>query len=134
MTEEQIGKTVLVVDDDPDVREQFQAQLAALGHKVVCASGREEAERMFSEVDPDLAIVDLMMEEPDAGFVLCHHLRQQRENLPILVVTGVAGETGIEFGNEGGGMCSWCKADAVLSKPVRFEQLKREIDMLFGRR
>ena len=72
------------------------------------------------------------MEQPDAGFTLCHHLRQKDPS------TGDPGysvnsETGLDFDVATEAERSWIKADAFLRKPIRFEQLKREIDRLSER-
>jgi len=74
--------------------------------------------------------VDLMMEEVDAGFTLCYHIKKNHPNVPVVLVTGVASETGIAFGSETREERSWVKADALLNKPIRFEQLRKEIERL----
>ena len=56
--------TILVVDDDIDVREQMQFQLESAGYNVTTAEGQIPAEKLLETMKPDLAIVDLMMEEP----------------------------------------------------------------------
>ena len=66
------AKTILIVDDDLDILEQYSLLLKADGHTVVQASSLAEAEETILTVRPDLAILDLMMDEKDAGFVLCN--------------------------------------------------------------
>jgi DNA-binding response OmpR family regulator len=80
----------------------------------------------------DLAIVDLMMEDDDAGFTLCYKAKKCKPELPIIMVTGVGHEAGIEFDTATEEERNWIKADAMLAKPIRFEQLKGEIDRLIG--
>jgi len=120
---------VLVVDDDPDFLEQMRIMLEGAGHEVVDASGVDEAMEMLEEQVPDLAVLDLMMENTDDGFVLAHRIKSAHPDLPVVLVTAVTRETGMEFdlSREGGG---WIKADAILAKPIRFEQLRREIERL----
>ena len=67
-------KTILIVDDDLDILEQYSLMLKADGHTVVQASSLAEAEETILTVRPDLAILDLMMDEKDAGFVLCKRI------------------------------------------------------------
>jgi len=124
------GKTVLLVDDDHDYLMQMQMQLEAAKFKVVTAESQKEAEELLADLRPDLAIVDLMMENMDGGFVLCHRIKRLNKAIPVIMVTAVSSETGIEFDAVGPGERSWLKADALLTKPVRFEQLKREIERL----
>jgi len=81
----------------------------------------------------DLAILDLMMENPDSGFVLGYRVRRSRPGTPVLLVTGVTGETGLEFDAATAEERRWVPADAVLPKPVRYEQLKSEVDRLLAR-
>jgi len=128
MTDEQ--PLILLVDDDEDFLFQQRVQLEADGFRVVQATSRAEAERMLSHQRPDLAIVDLMMEDADAGFTLCHHIKKKDASIPVILCTAVIGETGIEFDASTPEEQSWVKADVMLSKPVRFEQLKREIGRL----
>ena len=67
---------ILVVDDDPDIIEQLTFLLKAEGYQVAAAGGLEEAEQVLLTICPDLAIVDLMMEHKDSGFVLCHEIKK----------------------------------------------------------
>ena len=123
-------KVVLLVDDDPDYLFQQKTQLEAAGFEVVSAGGECEAEKLLAECVPDVAVLDLMMEQSDAGFTLCHHIRRKHPTLPIVLVSAVNSETGLEFDAASGAEKSWIKADAFLSKPIRFEELKRELDRL----
>lgn len=124
------GKTILLVDDDEDFLLQTRAQLEAAGLKVLTATGLKEADQMLGEHRPDLVIADLMMEFMDAGFVLCHHVKKKDPKTPFILVTAVTSETGMEFDSASAEERAWIKADAVLTKPVRTEQLQREISRL----
>lgn len=123
-------RTVLVVDDDLDFRTQLKVQLEEAGYKVVEADGRQAALEAFDEHRPDAALVDLMMEHVDAGLTLCYEIKQRDASVPVVLVTGVESETGIAFDAATDEERRWVKADAVLAKPVRFEQLEREINRL----
>ena len=123
-------RTVLIVDDDPDFLDQMELELAAAGFAVVRAEGEAAAEALLPTHRFDLAVVDLMMESPDSGFTLCHHIKRRDPQVPVILVTSVASETGITFHPASREDRSWVSADAVLDKPVRFEQLKREIRRL----
>ncbi|NQT88496.1 response regulator [bacterium] len=58
---------ILCIDDDPDIRFFLETVLAANGFAVALAASGEEGLKVYKEVEPDLVIVDLMMEEVDAG-------------------------------------------------------------------
>lgn len=123
----QTQKKALVVDDDPDFLFQQQKALEQMGFAVTTASGRAEAMEKLGDFRPDVALVDLMMEEKDGGFVLAHHIKRLHPETRVIVVTAVTGETGLTFDLAGQGNRPWIKADALLAKPVRFEQLEREV-------
>ncbi len=123
-------RTVLLVDDDIDFLEQMKIQLKQYDFNVLSAECEEDAKAVLAENTPDLAIIDLMMDEVDSGFTLAHHIKKLDKGIPVIMVTGVTSETGLMF--EAGVGQSWIKADALLAKPVRFEQLKREIERLLG--
>jgi CheY-like chemotaxis protein len=128
MNAEAKDKLILLVDDDEDFLLQTRMALEAAGYKVAPRSSMKDAEQFIVEKRPDMVIADLMMEHMDAGFVLCQHIKKRDATIPVILVTAVTSETGMEF--EAGGPRSWIKADAILAKPVRAEQLKREINRL----
>jgi CheY-like chemotaxis protein len=127
-----MSKTILLADDDIDFRTQLEVQLKAAGFEVAAAAGQAEAEQLLQELTPDLAIVDLMMENQDGGFALCYHIKRKDAGIPVILVTAVANETGLEFDAATDEERSWIKADAMLAKPIRFEQLRKEMDRLMS--
>ena len=123
-------KTVLIVDDDADFLLPLEVRLSNAGFEVLTAQSAQEAEEKLAETRPDLCVVDLMMEHMDAGFALCYHIKKKDPSIGVILVTGVASETGLEFDTATADERAWIKADAILTKPVRFEQLEREIERL----
>jgi CheY-like chemotaxis protein len=125
--------TILLVDDDEEFLLPQQQALEQAGYAVVTARGRIEAEQMAAGTRFDCAVIDLMMEEADGGFILAYHLKSTNADLPIVMVTDVTAETGLHFGPVSETGKKWIKADTVLAKPIRFEQLHREITRLLAR-
>jgi len=123
-------KNILVVDDDIDFLDQISLTMKADGYNVVTAQGQEAAEETMLTVIPDLAIVDLMMENMDSGFVLCHHIKKIYPKTPVIILTAVEAATGLDFAARSGEAASWVKADTLLHKPVRPEQLRAEVKRL----
>lgn len=126
------AKTILVVDDDVDVLEQYVLLLNAAGYKVVQAASLAEAEETILTVRPDLAILDLMMDEKDAGFVLCNQLKRLYPSLPVIIVSNVTPITGLDFRPRNQEESSWVRADAMLNKPVVGEKLRAEVSRLLN--
>mgnify|MGYP000857344069 CR=1 FL=1 len=131
MTE--VKKTILTVDDDIDILEQLRFQLEGAGYRVISAGGQEEAMEMLKDASFDMAILDLMMENMDSGFVLCHHIKKLHPGTPVIILTAVTSETGMEFDATTHEERSWVKADILMDKPVRSEQLLKEVHKLLNR-
>jgi len=127
-----VKKKILVVDDDPDILEQITAVLIAAGYDVTAADGRSAAEEAILKMKPDLAILDLMMEEKDSGFVLSYQIKKLYGAIPIILLTAVAGATGLSFNDQNRDARSWIKVDTIMDKPVRPEQLRAEVSRLLG--
>ena len=127
-------KTLLLVDDDQDILEQLSLALGAEGYQVVTAQGQQEAEEALMRCHPDLAIVDLMMEQMDSGFVLCYEIKKLYPDTPVILLTAVTAATGLDFHAPSREARSWVRADTLLDKPVRFEQLREEVRRLLESR
>jgi two-component system, OmpR family, response regulator len=122
--------TVLVADDDPDYLFQVAFYLRSNGYEVVAVESQAEAEQVITKMKPDLAIFDLMMESDDSGFILCYKLKRRYPEVPVILATAVARETGITFGLSSDQDRDWIRADLYLEKGVRPEQLDQEIKKL----
>jgi two-component system, OmpR family, response regulator len=128
----QTQKTVLLVDDDEDLILQMKLQFEAAGYHVATAGSDSQGRERIDAVPPDIAVVDLMMEEHDSGFALCHFIKQRAPSIPIILLTAVASETGIDFDAVTAEERTWIKADLLLDKPVRFETLQAEVSRLLN--
>jgi PAS domain S-box-containing protein len=82
--------SILVIDDDPDVRRIVRVILERRGYVTYAAADGQEAYRMIMEQRPDLLILDLLMPNMD-GFQLVRLLRQRRwtQRIPLLVLTAL---------------------------------------------
>lgn len=127
-----IKKSILVVDDDVDILEQTRAHLEAAGFGVICAGSEKEADMMLKGFTPDLAVLDLMMENQDSGFILGYKIKKKDPRIPVIIVTAVAGQTGIDFDVITSEESSWIKADAIIEKEIRYEQLLGEVNRLLA--
>ncbi len=126
-------KTLLLVDDDPDYLFQLKVVVEGLGYETVTADSQREAEEIIKSIKPDMAILDLMMENEDSGFILCHKIKNRYPEVPIIIATGVTAETGFEFDITSEENRRWIKADLLLDKGIRKDQLDREIKRLLNK-
>ena len=122
---------ILVVEDDPDMMEQMKIYLESEKYEVISASTQKEAEPLIKPGAFQAAVLDLIMENPDSGFVLSHKIKKMDPKLPVIIVTSVTKETGFNF-DKANDPKSWIKADAIIHKELRFEQLKSELKRLMG--
>ena len=121
-----------MIDDDPDFLMQQELVLKNAGYDIEMAENAEIGEKMIKKGGMDMIIVDLMLERNDDGFRLCYISKKINSNIPIMMVTGVASETGIEFDVSTDEENAWIKADLLLPKPVRPEQLLEAVSRLIG--
>ncbi len=114
----QDGKhVILCIDDDDDILFFLQAVLQANGYRVVTANTAEEGLRSFRSMAPDFLIVDLMMEEVDAGTRLVKELRLLGNRAPIYMLSSVGNNLTMTTDYTSLGLAG------VLQKPVDQEQL-----------
>lgn len=111
------GDTVLVVDDEPLVREVICAMLAAAGTPVVEARGGREALEQFEARGPDIAAVLLDVTMPEmSGPEVCSRLRALGATVPIILCSGYS-EEDVKAASEASA------ADGFLRKPFVSSQL-----------
>src|SRR3954464_5056264 len=116
---------VLVVDDDPQLREALTRALQLDGYAVATASNGAQALEAVSSRRPDLMVLDVMMPYV-GGLDVCRTLRQRRDKLPILVLTARD-----EVGDRVAGLDAG--ADDYLTKPFALEELRARIRALLRR-
>ncbi|HOE03671.1 MAG TPA: response regulator [Bacteroidales bacterium] len=122
--------TILIADDDYDYLYQMCYHIEDAGFTVIKANSQAEAEAVIGELKPDLALFDLMMENHDSGFVLAYKMKKTYPDVPVIIATAVAGETGLNFGN--GNQGGWVKADKYLEKGTSPQVIIEIIKQMLG--
>src|SRR5437660_3321924 len=116
---------ILVVDDEPAVREALRRALALEGYSVDLAENGAEALRKIGAAEPDVVVLDVLMPEVD-GLAACRRLRERGSRVPILMLTARAGVGDRVDGLDAG-------ADDYLVKPFALEELLARIRALLRR-
>ncbi len=78
---------VLCIDDDPDILQTLRIVLETQDYVVVTAANGEEGLQRWRQAEPDVIIVDLMMEEIDAGTRLVQELRAGGNTAPVFMLS-----------------------------------------------
>lgn len=123
-------KKILVVDDDSDYLFQISNTLQEMEFEVITAKNQIETQNIIDKVRPDLAIIDLIMENQDTGFILCHFIKRKYPDLPVIIASAVTAVTGMMFDLNSDPNQQWIKADLFLDKGFRKDQLHKEINKL----
>jgi DNA-binding response OmpR family regulator len=119
-------KTVLVVEDNPDLRQAIIAELSEMGLDYCEAGDARSAIEQLIIRRPDLACLDLVLPEL-SGFELCEFIRRSPVlgNVPILMMSGRSLPEDRALAEEAG-------ASAYLPKPFTLEQFGRAVRALLG--
>jgi DNA-binding response OmpR family regulator len=116
--------TVLVVDDEPIVREVVVRYLARDGHRTLEAGDGDVARELIEHSDPDLVVLDVMLPGTD-GLELCRWIRGRSE-LPVIMLTARGEEADRIVGLELG-------ADDYVTKPFSPRELAARVRSVLRR-
>lgn len=103
---------ILAIDDDPDVLNALRIILEASGMQMAAAYSAEEGLKKYKETKPDFILVDLMMEEVDAGLNFVKEIRLLNNKAPIYMLSSVGDSLSQNTSYTELGL------DGVLQKPV----------------
>jgi two-component system alkaline phosphatase synthesis response regulator PhoP len=127
---------ILIVDDDPDFIEIGKLSLEGKGYRVLSASTGKEGWEMVEKETPDLIILDLMMEDLDAGMALSGKIKSHHryQAIPILMLTSISRETGMDFTPRTEEDLKKLRVDDFHSKPIKPRLLLEKVETLLRRR
>ena len=120
------GKKILIVDDDPMIRDLLTKILSAQKYETDVASSGFEAGAKVAKFEPDLIILDLIMPKM-SGFEVCRQIKENPDtsHIKILALTGYDTEENREKIMKAG-------ADDYMAKPVKGDVLFRHVEGLLG--
>ncbi len=121
------GKTILIVDDDPDIVTAITTGLKDTGATVQTASDGNTAVTLVEKLTPDLVILDIMLPQK-SGFLVLEKLRQKtpRSQGPrVVMITGNQGRRHRQYAEALG-------VDEYLNKPFRMERLLEVTEKLLS--
>jgi CheY-like chemotaxis protein len=125
-TEKSSAKTIIVVDDNPDIVNIVKTILEGKGYSVMCAYSGAELFTKLKEKKPDLIILDIMMPEMD-GLEVLTRLKgvPDTASLPVILLTAKVQYEDVLGGYKLG-------ADYYITKPFTSTQLTNGINLLLG--
>ncbi|MCB0326042.1 MAG: response regulator [Bdellovibrionales bacterium] len=120
-------KLILLVDDEPDLREVISLRLRTAGFDVVVASNGRQAVNMARNFKPDLIVMDLYMPEMDGHQAIEAIRKEIPEHFPVIILTA---------SNEMEDVMNACvnEADAYLTKPFNPAELIKTADQLLAKK
>lgn len=121
---------VLIVDDDPDIIEAGKLVLENAGHEVGSAVNRASGMQAIRDFQPDLLILDVMMDQPDDGIAMAQELRKGGFSAPILMLTSIGKVTGLDYGKDD----SLVPVDDFQEKPIDPATLVAKVDELLSKK
>jgi len=114
----QDGKhVILCIDDDPDVLFVLKTVLEANGYTFYEAPSAEDGLKVYKAQSPDLVIVDLMMEEVDAGTEFAHDLKAMGNTVPVYMLSSVGDSLNVSTDYAALGL------SGVFQKPIETKKL-----------
>jgi len=120
-------RLIAIVEDEAAIRDNYAAAFTRAGYAVRCYANRAQAMAAFNARLPDLAVIDISLEEePEGGFELCRELRALSAELPIIFLTARDSELDAVSGLRLG-------ADDFLTKDLSLAHLTARVNALFRR-
>ena len=129
---------ILIIEDNPDMVLALRMPLEAHGYEVYHAVSGEEGLKQVKQIQPDLIILDVMMETTTAGFQVSLQLRSpdpQSEyaayrDIPILMLTAIHTTTSLRFGPDE----AYLPVDDFVDKPIDPDVLLEKVQRLLAQR
>jgi len=126
------GKHVLIVDDDIEFVKLYSLFLRNSGLKISAVYSAGEALGAIDEFSPDIVVLDVMMEHFDSGFNVSKSIKEKHPDMPVILMTAIGEETGMDFKPKDDSDRELMHADAFLDKEASPEELLRRINEILS--
>lgn len=125
------NEKILIIDDDVDFTEAIKIILESKNYRVFVSDNPKDGLSTLEKENPDLLILDVMMENKAAGFIFSRQIRKNPkfEKLPILMLTGMREQTGFFFPGETKDS-TFLPVDEFVEKPVEPNILLEKVKKL----
>lgn len=128
---------VLIIDDDPDIALATRLCLEGVGYEVVEARSSEEGLQQVKATNPDLIVLDVMMETTTAGFQTALKLRSTSPDseyaayraTPIIMLTSIHSTTPMRFGPDE----DYLPVDEFVDKPIDPDAFIQKVNQLIAK-
>ncbi|MDD5718081.1 MAG: response regulator [Candidatus Krumholzibacteria bacterium] len=122
------GARILVIDDDPDIHEICRLILEPQGYAVAVAVSGEAGRAAMAAKPADLVVLDVMMEEADAGFQTAQWLAAHHPTVPVIMLSSIADAASSLFDT------STLKVAELINKPITPQDLLKKVQLLLAAR
>jgi CheY-like chemotaxis protein len=131
------NEKILIIDDDPDLVEVMRLTLEHKDYQVFSAANGAEGLEMVKEIEPDLIILDVMMDYTTEGFQISLQLRGPEpdpeyapyRDTPILMLTAIHSTTSLRFGPDD----DYLPVDDFVEKPLEPAALIEKVEQLLAK-
>lgn len=127
---------ILIIDDDPDITTSVRMILESAGHQVLEASNGKAGLKVLKKDQPDLIILDVMMDTATEGFQLALQLKNpdpksdfaEFSHVPILMLTAIHSTTPLRFEPD----IDYLPVELFVDKPIDPDELLSKVEWVLG--
>jgi CheY-like chemotaxis protein len=126
------SKKILIIDDNPDFLFTMETFLKRSGFTTLTAQDGKNGVEIAEKENPDLILLDVMMETLYSGFEVCKRVKTnpRLKNTPVIGISGMADELGVRYEKERDQ--EYFSPDAFFDKPVDKKKLLARIKEFLG--
>jgi two-component system alkaline phosphatase synthesis response regulator PhoP len=124
-------KRIVCVDDDKDILETLEVILEGRGYEVFTATNGKDGVKLVKEKNPNLVIMDVMMDDFTDGFHAVYDIRKDEKTkyTPIMMLTSVNQHSDQKFSDKDG---EYLPVDAFCEKPVKPKEFIKKVEELLS--